>query len=92
MIIWLWPKLGAFRLPVLAYSAVIFSMGAFAILLPDILRLATWGAMAFIASDAILSAELFAAPDDAKPHPVAARLVWVLYFGGQALIAAAFML
>lgn len=85
-LIWLRPKLGNMQIPVLAYGAVIAAMGALAIHLPAEYRLATWGAMAFIASDAILSLELFVMKPDAKVKAVTSPLLWALYWGGQALI------
>ena len=91
LITWLLPKLGSFTIPVLAYSLIIFAMGFLAFLLPDHLRWASWGAAAFIASDALLSVELFARPESAPDNPITARLVWGLYFGGQALITTAFL-
>jgi len=81
------PHLGALRVPVLIYACVILAMGLMALSLP-----LTWpiilvilGAMAFIASDAILGFELFIFNDTSGNRRGAAMLLWFLYWGGQAL-------
>lgn len=86
------PHLGAMRLPVLAYSTVILSMGLFALSLPIEwpIILAILGALSFIASDAILGFELFAHKGSERRS--AATLLWCLYWGGQALILTAVFL
>ena len=62
-------------------------MGAAALRLDTAYWLVTLGAVMFIASDAILSLQLFRKPAD-EPAGIAPSLaVWFLYFGGQALIA-----
>ncbi|WP_439619806.1 lysoplasmalogenase [Hyphomonas sp.] len=84
---WLSPYLGVMRVPVFAYAAVILVMGAAALRLHTAYWLVTLGAVMFIASDAILSLQLFRKPAD-EPAGIAPSLaVWFLYFGGQALIA-----
>jgi uncharacterized membrane protein YhhN len=84
---WLSPYLGDMRVPVFAYAAVILLMGAAALRLDTAYWLVTLGAVMFIASDTILSLQLFRNPAD-KPAGIASSLaVWFLYFGGQALIA-----
>jgi len=83
---WLSPYLGDMRIPVFAYAAVILVMGAAALRLDTAYWLVTLGAVMFIASDAILSLQLFRKPAD-EPAGIAPSLaVWFLYFGGQALI------
>ncbi len=77
----------AMRLPVLGYGLVIIVMGNAALRLDPTLWLATVGALAFMASDTILSLELFRMSPEAKSRAVTSRLVWTLYYGGQALIA-----
>ena len=47
----------------------------------------TLGAIMFIASDMILSLQLFRKPADQPAGTVSSLGVWTLYFGGQALIA-----
>lgn len=79
---WLRPHLGAMRLPVLCYVAVIVSMGGTA-LLADFSR--WWvpaGALLFILSDAVLAADRFA-----RPFRGAGYIVWFCYFAGQSAIA-----
>lgn len=75
------------RLPVLGYSVIILIMGNAALRLGDGLHLVTIGALAFMASDLILSFELFMQEQEAKTRRITSRLVWFLYYGGQALIA-----
>lgn len=84
---WLVPSVDrGMRLPVMAYAAVILVMGAAAIALPPALWKVTLGALMFIASDVILSLQLFRRPADAPPLLMPSLAVWFLYFGGQALI------
>jgi len=79
------------RGPVIAYTIIIAIMGVLALRLGPELWLATVGALAFTTSDIILSLNLFKLEDDDPIRPVTARLVWGLYYGGQALIAYAFV-
>jgi len=84
----LWPHLGAMRAPVTVYAAATLAMGAAVSMLPlqGALGLTILGAMAFIASDAILGFELFV-NHKKTGHPTwPATLLWLLYWGGQALI------
>ncbi|MCA8901405.1 MAG: lysoplasmalogenase [Hyphomonas sp.] len=84
---WLAPWLGAMRYPVFAYAAIILVMGAAALRLQPEHLLVTVGALMFVASDVILSLQLFTRPAGEAPRLVPSILVWGLYFGGQALIA-----
>lgn len=85
---YLWPGLGAFRLPVAAYSLAIASMGVSA------LGLATNGAQAlilagaglFVVSDSILGAGKFRLDPETGLGAVAPYLVWATYWSAQALI------
>lgn len=77
---WLWHVLGKLRLPVLVYMAVISAMAisAFSVPLP-------WlgiGALLFVFSDAVIAVSKFR-----YPVPFRGVIVWVTYYGGQALIA-----
>ena len=45
------------------------------------------GALMFIASDVILSFQLFVRPADAPKPALPSIALWFLYYGGQALIA-----
>ncbi len=90
---WLAPSIvPKMRLPVFLYGAVILMMGAAALALPAAYRLATLGALMFIASDALLANELFRRPADAPVRRLPSIALWLLYFFGQALIALAFMI
>ncbi len=75
------------RLPVIGYAVIIAVMGNAALRLTPDLWLATAGALAFMASDLILSFELFRLPPDHPARPITSRFIWTLYYGGQALIA-----
>lgn len=79
------------RLPVLAYTIIILVMANGALRLDPVLWLAAVGALAFAASDTILSLELFRLKPEAAIRPLTARAVWFLYYGGQAAIAWAFI-
>lgn len=85
---WLLPPVErGMRLPVILYAGVILMMGTAAIALPALWWKVTLGAMMFIASDVILSLQLFRRPANAPPLLGPSLAVWFLYFGGQALIA-----
>lgn len=79
------------RIPVMAYTIIILVMANGALRLDPALWLATAGAIAFAASDTILSLELFRLNPDAPSRPYTARAVWFLYYGGQAAIAWSFV-
>lgn len=83
---WLAPWLGAMRLPVFAYTAVILMMGAASLRLDPTYVLVTVGAMMFVASDVILSLQLFTRPAGEAPRLAPSLAVWGLYFFGQVLI------
>ena len=83
----LWPALGPLKLAVAAYVAAIVAMVTLSLLLPHARWPATAGALAFMASDAILSFDLFKGAKLAGSPRLTAWAVWFLYFGGQALIA-----
>jgi uncharacterized membrane protein YhhN len=84
---WLSPWLGKMRLPVFAYAIVILVMGAAALRLGPAYWPVTLGAVMFIASDMILSLQLFKKPADQPAGIVSSLAVWDLYFFGQLLIA-----
>ncbi|MEQ9505043.1 MAG: lysoplasmalogenase [Hyphomonas sp.] len=89
---WLMPWIErGMRLPVIAYGAVILMMGAAALALPEAYRIVSLGALMFIASDVILSLQLFRKPADEPASVPSSLAVWILYFGGQALIAWGFL-
>lgn len=86
-VFWIAPKAGGLAWPVRAYALVIAVMALAATLIPDgvgrgIIQL---GALSFVASDLILALRLFIIQDPAR-RLIAARMLWPLYWGGQALI------
>jgi len=68
-------------------------MGITALMLPGLppLRWAIIGSLLFIASDSILSIELFLLESASRLKNLTSPLLWFLYWGGQALIALAFL-
>lgn len=77
---WLWPHLGALRLPVLAYACAITAMLLLALGVPD--RRVQLGAALFYLSDLTVARDRFVAPG------VANRVVGLpLYYAGQLLLA-----
>lgn len=91
MLAWLWPYLGAMRGAVSAYVAAIVAMLATSLLLPWTAWPVMVGALAFMASDAILSADLFRGARLARSERLSAYAIWALYYGGQAAIALGLM-
>lgn len=91
MLAWLWPHLGAMRAPVSAYVAAIVAMLVTSLLLPWMAWPVMVGALAFMASDAILSADLFRSARLAGSERFSAYSIWGLYYGGQAAIAIGLM-
>ena len=89
----LFPKLGSLAIPVLIYIAVIWLMGLSALGLPFAIpwMLAIIGAGLFIASDVILSFELFILAEDDSVRRFTSPVLWFLYWGGQSLIVLAFV-
>ncbi len=79
----LWPSLGKLRLPVIAYVVAIVGMVVTSLLLPPRFWPATVGAIAFMASDAILSFDLFRGAKLGGSPRLTAWAVWFLYWGGQ---------
>lgn len=89
--LWLIPHTGDLRWPVRCYAVLIALMAWAAAGLPADLSLAGWGAAAFMASDLILSAQLFRLKPDSAMYRPAGWALWVLYVGGQAMILLAFV-
>lgn len=81
------PRAGALAWPVRAYGLVIGAMALSAVLLPasDGSGLVRIGVAAFVASDLVLALRMFVL-ESALARLVAARVLWPLYWGGQALI------
>jgi uncharacterized membrane protein YhhN len=87
MLVWLWRSIGPLRPAVALYAAALALMVFTALTLP----LRDWpampGAVLFLISDALLSAELFKGFRTRWSGPV----VWATYYGAQGLIAYAFL-
>jgi len=79
----LWSSLGPLRLPVIAYVVAIVGMVTAGLLLPARFWPATAGALAFMASDAILSFDLFKGAKLFGSPRLTAWAIWFLYWGGQ---------
>jgi uncharacterized membrane protein YhhN len=79
---WLWPTLGGLRGPVAAYVAVIVAMALAALLAAFATPWVALGALAFVASDAVLAANKFRGP-----LPGAGPFVWTSYCTAQGLLA-----
>ncbi len=80
---WLWPSLGAMRVPVLCYIAAITTMVVMS------LRIGGWvaaGAILFLLSDSLLAANRFKIE-----LPMRDWLVWLTYYGGQLGIAIGYL-
>lgn len=88
---WLWPDLGALRIPVAIYIALVSFAAFLSLGLPNSLWLVTWGALLFFTSDALLAGELFKLPADSPTRKWSGPAVWILYWGGQAAITAGFL-
>jgi uncharacterized membrane protein YhhN len=88
------PRLGGMKIPVYCYQLVILAMGFSVLMLPSSwpICLGIVGALMFIASDCILSFELFIFNEDQPSKRLTSPLLWCLYWGGQALITLAFLL
>lgn len=80
----LWGSLGALRLPVIVYVLAIVAMTVTSLLLPGRAWATTAGALAFMASDAILSFDLFKSTKLLGSARLTAWAIWFLYWGGQA--------
>lgn len=78
---WLKPALGAMTAPVLAYIAVITTMGVLAMLAGFPTWLVVAGALLFMASDSILAVNKFRVA-----LPAAGYLIWGTYYAAQTLI------
>jgi uncharacterized membrane protein YhhN len=82
----LWGELGPLKPAVVAYALAIVAMVTGSLLLPSLRWPAAVGALAFMASDAVLSLDLFRGARLLGSPRLTAWTVWFLYFGGQALI------
>lgn len=77
----LWQSLGSMLIPVVAYSLVLSGMGIGAMLADLGTPLAGFGAVLFIASDAMIAISKFR-----NPFPYSEQLVWITYYAAQFFI------
>ncbi len=82
---YLWPRVGVFRGPVLAYIFVITIMVSTAFMLPSGYMLVVIGSLSFAFSDSILALEMFVITNP-KTKITLSRAVWVSYIAAQALL------
>lgn len=86
MIAALMPRIGPeLRPPVVLYSLTIFVMAITALTLEN--DQVIFGAIMFCSSDSILAADRFLVSPTSSRRPWMQHAVWVLYYGGQLLIA-----
>ncbi|MEX0970612.1 MAG: lysoplasmalogenase [Paracoccaceae bacterium] len=85
----LWPRTGALRWPVTGYALIIGAMGVAAIGGGTSLAgmVVVLGTALFIISDAVLAAETFLMTPQAARARGLPRIVWVLYYSAQLLLA-----
>lgn len=86
MVALLGPRAGDMRLPVLGYIPIILGMGVAGLVLPN-QGLLVWilpSALAFVASDIVLSVEKFVLAKDHVARRVTPYIIWPLYWGAQA--------
>lgn len=91
MLAWLWTGLGPMRAAVTLYVIAIAVMVGSSFLLPAVYWPAMVGAVAFMASDAILAGDLFREAKLFGSQRLTGWAVWFLYYGGQAAIGWAFL-
>lgn len=83
--LYLWPRAGEFRIPVLAYIIVITIMVATAFMLPTGYMLVVLGSLSFAISDSVLALEMFVITEK-KAKIVLSKIVWVSYIAAQGLL------
>jgi uncharacterized membrane protein YhhN len=86
MLALLWRSLGGLKPAVVLYVLAIVAMVSTSLLLPRFRWPAAIGAVAFMASDAVLAFDLFKGARLWGSPRLTAWAVWFLYFGGQAFI------
>lgn len=91
MLRWLWPSLGDMRWPVVAYTVVIGAMVVASLTVSRQGAPLALAALMFMASDAILAAEMFRGVKLFGSPRLTAWLIWFLYFGSQLLFAGRFL-
>ncbi len=83
--LFLWPRVGEYRIPVLAYIFVITIMVSVALYLPDGYLMVVLGSFSFALSDSLLALEMFVITNP-KTKAALSKAVWVSYIAAQALI------
>lgn len=91
MLRWLWPALGDMRWPVVAYTVVIGAMVVASLTVSQQGAHLAVAALLFMASDALLAADMFKGVKVFGSPRLTAWLVWFLYFGSQLLFAERFL-
>ena len=91
MLAWLWRAFGPMRPAVILYVIAIAVMVGSSFLLPVFYWPAMLGAVAFMASDAILAGDLFRQTKLFGSARVTGWAIWFLYYAAQVLIAWAFL-
>ena len=91
MVRWLWSSLGDMRWPVVAYAVVITAMVVASLTVSRQGAHLAIAALLFMASDAILAAEMFKGVKIFGSPRLTAWLIWFLYFGSQLLFAERFL-
>jgi uncharacterized membrane protein YhhN len=82
---YLWPRVGEYRIPVLAYIFVITIMVSTAFMLPTGFMLVLLGSLSFAISDSVLALEMFVITNP-KTKIALSKIVWVSYIAAQALL------
>lgn len=91
MLRWLWSSLADMRWPVVAYTVVISAMVVASLTVSRQGAHLAVAALLFMASDAILAADMFKGAKIFGSPRLTAWLVWFLYFGSQLLFAERFL-
>jgi uncharacterized membrane protein YhhN len=91
MLRWLWGSLGDMRWPVVAYVAVISAMVVASLTVSRQGAHLAVAALLFMASDAVLAADLFKGVKLFGSNRLTAWAIWFLYFGSQLLFADRFL-
>lgn len=89
-LLWLWPKLGPLAFGVVPYSLAIGAMAIASFNLPWANAPVMAGAVSFVISDGVLSAELFKLAPEAKARRITGPVVWWTYVAAQLLITLGF--
>lgn len=91
MLRWLWGGLGDMRWPVVAYVAVISAMVVASLTVSRHGAHLAVAALLFMASDAVLAADMFRGFKVLGSARLTAWTIWFLYFGAQLLFAERFL-